>query len=125
VAAGPLALVVPVLAVLARFRPGVLVPTAAAAMAGAGIVAAVGAGEPVAAGQGAFSGFAQVLALVALSAALVTAVSRPASEAAGREDDDGLDAPEAGPVVTARQGNTDDGDRPEPPRRQPGRGGPA
>ncbi|MCC3650379.1 alpha-(1-_3)-arabinofuranosyltransferase [Streptomyces sp. S07_1.15] len=126
VAAGPLALVVPVLAVAARFRPAVLVPTAAAAMAGAGIVAALGAGEPVAAGHGAFSGLAQVLALVALSAALVTAAG-PASAAAGREreDDDGRDAPEtAGPVVTARPASSGDG-FPEPPRRQPGGGGPA
>ncbi|WP_455353996.1 alpha-(1-_3)-arabinofuranosyltransferase domain-containing protein [Streptomyces sp. SYSU K217416] len=124
VVAGPLALVVPVLAVAARFRPAVLVPTAAVAMAGAGILAAVGAGEPVDAGQGAFSGFAQVLALVALSAALVTAAS-PASAAADREDDDGAEAPEAGPVVTARQGSTGTGDWPEPTPRQPGGGGPA
>ncbi|NUK21874.1 alpha-(1-_3)-arabinofuranosyltransferase domain-containing protein [Streptomyces lunaelactis] len=124
VAAGPLALVVPVLAVAARFRPAVLVPTAAVAMAGAGIAAAVGAGEPAAAGQGAFSAFAQVLALVALSAALVTAVS-PASAAAGREDDGGADAPEAGPMVTAQQGSTDAGDWPEPLPRHPGSGGPS
>lgn len=126
VAAGPLALVVPVLAVAARFRPAVLVPAAAAAMGGAGVVAALGAGEPVAAGHGAFSGLAQVLALVALSAALVTAAG-PASSAAGREreDDDGRGAPEtAGPVVTARPASSGDG-FPEPPRRQPGGGGPA
>ncbi|MFI1393841.1 alpha-(1-_3)-arabinofuranosyltransferase family protein [Streptomyces sp. NPDC020681] len=134
VAAGPLALVVPVLAVAARFRPAVLVPTAAVAMTGAGIAAAVGAGEPAAAGQGAFSAFAQVLALVALSAALVTAVS-PASAAAGRNCDGGADAPEsdggddapvAGPVVTARQGSTSAGDdRTEPLPRHPGGGGPS
>ncbi|MGW0394002.1 alpha-(1-_3)-arabinofuranosyltransferase domain-containing protein [Streptomyces sp. NPDC003042] len=124
VAAGPLALVVPVLAVAARFRPAVLVPTAAAAMAGAGLVAALGAGEPVAAGEGAYSGLAQVLALVALSAALVTAV-RPAagpdgpSEAPGQADDDGTRAPEAGPVLTAGPGSTGDGGWPEPPLRQP------
>ncbi|MGW0312434.1 alpha-(1-_3)-arabinofuranosyltransferase domain-containing protein [Streptomyces flavidovirens] len=124
VAAGPLALVVPVLAVAARFRPAVLAPTAAVAMAGAGIAAAVGAGEPVSAGQGAFSAFAQVLALVALSAALVTAVS-PASAAAGREDDGGADAPEAGPMVTAQQASTGAGDWPEPPPRHPAGGGPS
>ncbi|MER7621046.1 alpha-(1-_3)-arabinofuranosyltransferase family protein [Streptomyces sp. NPDC126503] len=134
VAAGPLALVVPVLAVAARFRPAVLVPTAAAAMAGAGLVAAVGAGEPVATGEGAFSGFAQVLALIALASALVTAV-RPASVAArgrgdrrgrddGREDGDS-DAPEAGPVVTAEPRGTGDGHRPEPPLRRPEGGGPS
>ncbi|MGW6391485.1 alpha-(1-_3)-arabinofuranosyltransferase domain-containing protein [Streptomyces sp. NPDC055103] len=135
VAAGPLALVVPVLAVAARFRPAVLVPTAAAAMAGAGLVAALGAGDPVADGAGAFSGPAQALTLVALSAALVTAV-RPTSPAAGRGDDAGhggdggwedgaghegdggwehgagyegdygSGAREAGPVVTARPRTT-------------------
>ncbi|MGW7196521.1 alpha-(1-_3)-arabinofuranosyltransferase domain-containing protein [Streptomyces chryseus] len=133
VAAGPLALVVPVLAVAARFRPAVLVPTAAVAMGAAGIVAAMGAGEPAADGQGAFSAFAQVLALVALSAALVTAVT-PASAAAGRKSAGGGDAPEsdgdgdaavAGPVVTARQGSTSAGDRTEPLPRDPGRGGPS
>ncbi|MGW6567525.1 alpha-(1-_3)-arabinofuranosyltransferase domain-containing protein [Streptomyces sp. NPDC054975] len=128
VAAGPLALVVPVLAVAARFRPAVLVPIAAAAMAGAGLVAAFGAGEPVATGAGSFSGLAQVLALVALSAALVTAV-RPGSVGAGREDDDpyeddDADAPEAGPVVTARPSGTGDGHRPVPPLRPEG-GGPS
>ncbi|MFI7413769.1 alpha-(1-_3)-arabinofuranosyltransferase family protein [Streptomyces sp. NPDC049627] len=70
--AGPLALVVPVLALVARVRPGALVPVAAAAMAGAGITAATGAGVPVSADRGAFGGVAQVLALVALSAAVVT-----------------------------------------------------
>ncbi|MGW0547722.1 alpha-(1-_3)-arabinofuranosyltransferase domain-containing protein [Streptomyces altiplanensis] len=130
VAAGPLALVVPVLAVAARIRPAVLVPAAAAAMAAAGLVAALGAGEPVAAGEGAFSGSAQVLALVALSAALVTA-ARPVSVDAGREHDDGhedhdvSEAPEAGPVVTARLRSTGDGHRPEPPLRQPEGGGPS
>ncbi|WP_395359322.1 alpha-(1-_3)-arabinofuranosyltransferase family protein [Streptomyces sp. YH02] len=147
VAAGPLALVVPVLAVAARFRPGVLVPTAAVAMGGAGVVAALGAGDPVADGTGAFSGLAQVLTLVALSAALVTAV-RPTA-AAGRGDDDGHggddgwadgDAwsdgdgheggvgsagPEAGPVVTARPRSTGDGYRPEQPLRRPEGGGPS
>ncbi|MEU9706083.1 alpha-(1-_3)-arabinofuranosyltransferase [Streptomyces sp. NPDC047981] len=130
VAAGPVALVVPVLAVAARIRPAVLVPTAAVAMAGAGLVAAVGAGEPVAAGEGAFSGLAQVLALVALAAALVTAV-RPESVAAGRghgdghEDHDDADAPLAGPVVTARPRSTGDGHRPEPPLWRPEGGGPS
>ncbi|MFJ8663656.1 alpha-(1-_3)-arabinofuranosyltransferase family protein [Streptomyces sp. NPDC093795] len=136
VAAGPWALIVPVLAVAARFRPGVLVPTAAAAMAGAGLVAALGAGEPVADGEGAFSGLAQVLTLVALSAALVTAV-RPTAAAAGRggddggeggggrEGDDGSAAPEAGPVVTARPRSTGDGHRPEQPLWRPESGGPS
>ncbi|MFD3569274.1 alpha-(1-_3)-arabinofuranosyltransferase family protein [Streptomyces sp. NPDC058667] len=135
VVAGPWALVVPVLAVAARLRPGVLVPTAAAAMAGAGIVAALGAGEPVADGEGAFSGLAQVLTLVALSAALVTS-ARPTSPAAGRGDADGgedgggrggddrSDAPEAGPVVTARP-RSGDGHRSRPPLWRREGGGPS
>ncbi|MEU8776797.1 alpha-(1-_3)-arabinofuranosyltransferase family protein [Streptomyces sp. NPDC048606] len=106
VVAGPLALVVPVLAVAARLRPAVLVPTAAVAMAGAGLVAAVGAGEPIAAAQGSYSGLAQVLALVALSAALVTPFGSTSEDAApqdapGPRDDEAAGAPEAGPVVTA------------------------
>ncbi|MFF8840176.1 alpha-(1-_3)-arabinofuranosyltransferase family protein [Streptomyces sp. NPDC015130] len=129
VVAGPLALVVPALAVAARFRPAVLVPTAAAAMAGAGLVAAFGAGEPVAAGAGAFSGLAQVLALVAVSAALVTAV-RPGAEAAGREEHGGGDAPGVGRVVSTgpaatAAGGTDDWYLPEQPRRRPDDGDPS
>ncbi|MZG19362.1 DUF3367 domain-containing protein [Streptomyces sp. SID5914] len=76
VAAGPIAILVPVLAILARLRPGVNVPVAVAAMAGAGIIAATGAGDGIAVGEGAFSAPAQALALLALSAALVT-VDRP------------------------------------------------
>ncbi|MBN3929678.1 DUF3367 domain-containing protein [Streptomyces verrucosisporus] len=76
VAAGPLALAVPVLVLLARLRPGALTPVAVAAMAAAGIVAATGAGLPAAGGGGAFGAPAQALALVALSAALVTVEGR-------------------------------------------------
>ncbi len=72
VIAGPLALVVPVLAVVARLRPAVLGPLALAAMTGAGIAALTGSGEPTALGRGAYGATAQVLALVALFAALVT-----------------------------------------------------
>lgn len=70
--AGPYALIVPALAVLARFRSGLLVPVALVAMAAAGVVAAVGAGSAVADGRGAFGHVAQALALLALAAALVT-----------------------------------------------------
>ncbi|MFB7609326.1 alpha-(1-_3)-arabinofuranosyltransferase domain-containing protein [Streptomyces gardneri] len=125
VAAGPLALIVPVLAVAARFRPAVLVPTAAAAMAGAGLVAAVGAGEPVAAGAGAFSGLAQVLALVAVSAALVTAVRPGSDAAASQEDPEGSEAPGVGRVVSTGPGSADDWYLPEQPRRRPDDGDPA
>ncbi|MEU6259431.1 alpha-(1-_3)-arabinofuranosyltransferase family protein [Streptomyces sp. NPDC047043] len=78
--AGPLALIVPALALVARWRPGALGPVAAVAMAGAGIAAATGAGSPVSADRGAFGALAQVLALVALSAAVVTVgTGRPPS----------------------------------------------
>ncbi|WP_030023085.1 alpha-(1-_3)-arabinofuranosyltransferase domain-containing protein [Streptomyces monomycini] len=71
-AAGPYAVIVPLLALAARFRPGLLVPVSLLAMVGAGITAALGAGEPAAAEAGAFSATAQALALLALAAAVVT-----------------------------------------------------
>ncbi|WP_063787128.1 alpha-(1-_3)-arabinofuranosyltransferase family protein [Streptomyces sp. NBRC 110028] len=79
--AGWLALAVPLLALLARYRPILLPPTALVAMAAATVVAATGAGEPAASGEGAFSGAAQALALVALTAAVVTPPSRAAGHA--------------------------------------------
>ncbi|MEK8170615.1 hypothetical protein NKH77_16615 [Streptomyces sp. M19] len=45
--AGPLAVAVPVLALLAWWRPGLLAPVALVAMAAAGVTAALGAGRPV------------------------------------------------------------------------------
>ncbi|SCD39891.1 alpha-(1-_3)-arabinofuranosyltransferase family protein [Streptomyces sp. DvalAA-19] len=72
VIAGPVALVVPVLAVLAHFRPSWLAPVAFASMAAAGVVVAIGTGEYTARGEGAFGATAQLLALIALFAALVT-----------------------------------------------------
>ncbi|MFI1409249.1 alpha-(1-_3)-arabinofuranosyltransferase family protein [Streptomyces sp. NPDC020707] len=72
VIAGFLALLVPVLALLARRRHEVLVPLAFLALAGAGIAAATGAGEPVGEGAGAFGHTAQLLALTGLFAGLVT-----------------------------------------------------
>ncbi|MFE1799715.1 alpha-(1-_3)-arabinofuranosyltransferase family protein [Streptomyces sp. NPDC059517] len=72
VIAGFLALLVPVLALLARRRHELLVPLAFLALAGAGTVAATGAGEPVAEGAGAFGRTAQLLALIGLFAGLVT-----------------------------------------------------
>ncbi|MBO1336849.1 alpha-(1-_3)-arabinofuranosyltransferase family protein [Streptomyces sp. VRA16 Mangrove soil] len=76
VIAGPWAALVPVLALVARWRHTWLVPLAFLAMAAAGVVAAVGAGEPVRDGQGAYSGAAQLLALTALFAAAVTVPGR-------------------------------------------------
>ncbi|MEV0525053.1 DUF3367 domain-containing protein [Streptomyces sp. NPDC050439] len=72
VIAGWFALLVPALALLAWRRHSLLVPLAFVAMAGAGIAAAIGAGEPSTADEGAFSPFAQLLALIALFAALVS-----------------------------------------------------
>ncbi|SDK58872.1 alpha-(1-_3)-arabinofuranosyltransferase domain-containing protein [Streptomyces indicus] len=72
VIAGPFALLVPVLALLARWRHALLVPLAFVAMAGAGIAASVGAGQAAVADEGAFSPAAQLLALIALFAALVS-----------------------------------------------------
>ncbi|WP_405804374.1 alpha-(1-_3)-arabinofuranosyltransferase family protein [Streptomyces sp. NBC_00210] len=87
VVAGPFALIVPALAVVARLRHALLVPIALVAMAGAGITTATGAGDPVSAGQGAFSPTAQLLALIALCAAVVTVDRRvratPGSAAPG------------------------------------------
>lgn len=77
VIAGPVALVVPVLAVLAHFRPSLLAPVAFAAMAAAGVVVAVTTGEFTATDKGAFGATAQLLALIALFAALVTVGSAP------------------------------------------------
>ncbi|MHC0429785.1 alpha-(1-_3)-arabinofuranosyltransferase [Streptomyces sp. O3] len=69
---GPFGLLVPALAAVAWWRRALLVPIALVAMTGAGVAAAVGAGEAVSEGAGAFSPTAQVLALIALFAALVT-----------------------------------------------------
>ncbi|MFF8656076.1 DUF3367 domain-containing protein [Streptomyces huasconensis] len=80
VIAGPFALLVPALALLAWWRHTLLVPIAFVAMAGAGVVAATGAGEAVSADRGAFGPLAQLLALIALFAALVTVKERQARQ---------------------------------------------
>ncbi|WP_415950576.1 alpha-(1-_3)-arabinofuranosyltransferase family protein [Streptomyces sp. KLOTTS4A1] len=72
VIAGPFALLVPALALLAWWRHALLVPLAFLAMAGAGIAASIGAGQAAVADEGAFSPAAQLLALTALFAALVS-----------------------------------------------------
>lgn len=81
VIAGWFALLVPALALLAARRHALLVPIAFAALAGAGIAAAFGAGEPVGAGEGAFGHLAQLLALIGLFAGLVSLREGPPSEA--------------------------------------------
>lgn len=106
VIAGPVALAVPLLAVLAHFRPALLAPVAFAAMAGAGVATAVGTGESTATGQGAFGATAQLLALIALFAALVTVGRGPRGRrAAGGRGADGpypATAGGEGPVVPAQ-----------------------
>ncbi|MFF8013575.1 alpha-(1-_3)-arabinofuranosyltransferase family protein [Streptomyces sp. NPDC007929] len=77
VIAGWFALLVPALALLAARRHALLVPIAFAALAGAGIVAAFGAGEPVGAGEGAYGHLAQLLALIGLFAGLVSLREEP------------------------------------------------
>jgi arabinofuranan 3-O-arabinosyltransferase len=76
VAGGPVALVVPVLAVIDNWRARWMPLIAAGAMLLAGLVSAT-ATTPTAAGSGPFSGPAQVCALVALAAALLPAIPRP------------------------------------------------
>jgi arabinofuranan 3-O-arabinosyltransferase len=72
VIAGWFALLVPALALLARRRHALLVPIAFVALAGAGIAATTGAGDPAGAGEGAFGPAAQLLALIGLFAGLVS-----------------------------------------------------
>ncbi|MER5832171.1 alpha-(1-_3)-arabinofuranosyltransferase [Streptomyces sp. NPDC002130] len=85
VIAGWFALLVPALALLAARRHALLVPIAFAALAGAGIVAAFGAGEPVGAGGGAFGHLAQLLALIGLFAGLVSLREGPPPKAPTQE----------------------------------------
>ncbi|MFJ5259569.1 alpha-(1-_3)-arabinofuranosyltransferase family protein [Streptomyces sp. NPDC088387] len=99
VVAGWFALLVPVLALLAHRRHEFLVPIAFGSLAVAGIVAATGAGGPVADGDGAFGPVAQLLALIGLFAALVSVRVRTgdADEAPTAQL-----PPVSGPTVTAR-----------------------
>ncbi|MFJ6660277.1 alpha-(1-_3)-arabinofuranosyltransferase family protein [Streptomyces sp. NPDC091377] len=76
VVAGWFALLVPALALLAHRRHTLLVPIAFGSLAAAGVVAATGAGRPVADGDGAFGPVAQLLALIGLFAALVSVRER-------------------------------------------------
>ncbi|MFI1204273.1 alpha-(1-_3)-arabinofuranosyltransferase family protein [Streptomyces sp. NPDC020883] len=104
-AAGPYALIVLPLAVVARLRPRALVPLAGAAMLAAGITAALGAGHPVAEQTGAFSPLAQALALLALASAVIT-VPTPATGAttdgAPSDPDPGADpGPEPEPAANS------------------------
>ncbi|MEV0171308.1 alpha-(1-_3)-arabinofuranosyltransferase family protein [Streptomyces sp. NPDC050803] len=87
VIAGWFALLVPALALLSRRRHELLVPIAVVALAAAGVVTAIGAGEPVAEETGAFGPTAQLLALIGLFAALVSVGER--DEENGEDGEDG------------------------------------
>ncbi|GGW37286.1 alpha-(1-_3)-arabinofuranosyltransferase domain-containing protein [Streptomyces xantholiticus] len=103
VIAGPVALVVPVLAVVAWLRPAWLVPLAFTAMAGAGAVAVLGGGEGYSPGSGAYGPTAQAMALTALFTALVTTTRVRGTHRSGhppapprRTSDDGDPDPDRG-----------------------------
>ncbi|MFH0518949.1 alpha-(1-_3)-arabinofuranosyltransferase family protein [Streptomyces sp. M41] len=126
--AGWFALLVPVLAVVAWRRHALLVPIALVALAGAGITAALGAGEPVGAETGAFGRTAQLLALIGLFAGVVgvraetagpdsTAVLAPAAAAGGP----GFAAPEAPtrPLPQRERGHSPMGSGPAEPDTRP------
>ncbi|MFG2222076.1 alpha-(1-_3)-arabinofuranosyltransferase family protein [Streptomyces sp. NPDC048644] len=106
-AAGPYALIVPLLALLAHYRGQLLAPLAFVTMLAAGVIAAFGAGEPIAADQGAFSGTAQALALLSLSAAVVSV--RPGRRNSAAGDDQLGETDEAGEGATTSDGTADVG----------------
>ncbi|UXY27371.1 alpha-(1-_3)-arabinofuranosyltransferase [Streptomyces sp. HUAS TT20] len=112
VIAGWFALLVPPLALLAHRRHALLVPLALVALAGAGIAAATGAGEPVAAGHGAFGHLAQLLALIGLFAGLVSVREVPPGEEGGTPSD--AEAPTA-PLPHRIRGSSPLGTQPPGP----------
>ncbi|MFF4560493.1 alpha-(1-_3)-arabinofuranosyltransferase family protein [Streptomyces sp. NPDC001435] len=112
VIAGWFALLVPPLALLAHRRHALLVPLALVALAGAGIAAATGAGEPVAAGHGAFGHPAQLLALIGLFAGLVSVREIPPGEEGGTPPD--AEAPTA-PLPHRIRGSSPLGTQPPGP----------
>ncbi|QKW05266.1 DUF3367 domain-containing protein [Streptomyces sp. NA04227] len=131
VIAGPLALIVPVLAVLARWRHELLVPLALGSMVIAGAVAATGAGESPAAEEGAFGPVAQLFALIALFAALVSVrrgdESGQAHGSHGGGGNDTLELPQqSGGAHAAPRGRRREGPEqaPELPRRSGWTSGP-
>ncbi|MGH3244999.1 MAG: alpha-(1-_3)-arabinofuranosyltransferase domain-containing protein, partial [Trebonia sp.] len=100
-AGGPVAVAVPALACLGWWRPRWLPPVALGAMLIAG-VAVASSGSPAAMGSGAFGGLAQACALVALTAALMPAITRTVGGQAGQAGPAGQ-AGQAGPVGQAGQ----------------------
>ncbi|MHC5259998.1 alpha-(1-_3)-arabinofuranosyltransferase [Streptomyces sp. UC4497] len=108
VIAGPWAALVPALALLSWKRHTLLIPIAFVAMTAAGAVAATGAGEPVREGAGAYSTAAQLLALIALFAALATFTppnqAPPAFEARGPGQSPASATPGGAAPTTGREG---------------------
>ncbi|MDQ8701199.1 alpha-(1-_3)-arabinofuranosyltransferase family protein [Streptomyces sp. LHD-70] len=96
VIAGPFAVLVPVLALVAWWRHTLLVPISFLAMAAAGVTAALDTGSAPVAGVGAFSPTAQLLALTGLFAALVSVRKR-----GGRHRSDGREPAAEPPDTTA------------------------
>ncbi|MBA0049971.1 DUF3367 domain-containing protein [Streptomyces sp. AJS327] len=105
-AAGPYALVVPALALVARWRPGPLPAVAALAMVGAGIAAAIGTGTSASSQSGAFGHTAQALALLGLTAALVTLPGRTPETERDAEPDGSFGPRPPEFDESARSGNT-------------------
>ncbi|MEU7578941.1 alpha-(1-_3)-arabinofuranosyltransferase [Streptomyces sp. NPDC041068] len=129
--AGPFALLVPALALLAWRRHALLVPIAFLAMAGAGIAAATGAGGSFESDEGAFGHTAQLLALIALFAALVTVRETPPRTAATLDDGSGNPPPQPpaqpapDPATPSLGPDRDPGGQAPPlPRRNRGENGP-
>ncbi|MFE6621183.1 alpha-(1-_3)-arabinofuranosyltransferase family protein [Streptomyces sp. NPDC057740] len=118
--AGWFALLVPALAVVAWRRHALLVPIAFAALAGAGVAAALGAGEPVGAQEGTFGPAAQLLALIGLFAGVV-AVREPLGSA-GVAGGSGVSAGGPGTSATSLPGGAVPQSPTRPlPRRRRGR----
>ncbi|MEU7058670.1 alpha-(1-_3)-arabinofuranosyltransferase family protein [Streptomyces sp. NPDC046197] len=118
VIAGWFALLVPALALLAHRRHTLLVPIAFTGLAGAGIAAATGAGQPVGADGGAFGHPAQLLALLGLFAGLVSV-----REPDGRDGPDGpgtAERPPDEPGSTAVQPPDEPGSTAVQPPDEPG-----
>lgn len=91
----PLVVVVVPLALLARFRPGLLPAVTAAAMVAAGVAVAVQPGSAPGGGQGAFGAVAQGTAVTAVAGVLVAAALEPWRD--GRAGADEPNRPSAGP----------------------------
>ncbi|WP_406397996.1 alpha-(1-_3)-arabinofuranosyltransferase [Streptomyces sp. NBC_00879] len=123
VVAGPFALIVPALAVVARLRHALLVPIALVAMVAAGIAAATEAGDPVSAGRGAFGPAAQLLALIALCAAVVTVDRGTRERTSGAVDPDPPPLPQRVRPANGPAGHPDPAPpplpRPDPPGSAP------